>query len=114
MQKISVYRPESRVLSALDSLNLTTWVSECLDYGTRFIFIDLRYVSFMDSRGLGVLLIVQNRVERSGGYLGLCGLSGQARMLLERTSMEGVFHIYESYADFKASIESQDSGIKAV
>ena len=111
MQKISIYQPETRVFSALNSLNLTTWVSECLDHGTRFIFIDLRYVSFLDSRGLGALLIVHNRVERSGGYLGLCGLSGQARMALEVSSMAGVFNVYESYADFKASVESRGSEI---
>ncbi len=107
MQKISIYQPETRILSALDSLNLTTWVSECLDHDVQFMLIDLRHVSFMDSRGLGALLIVHNRVERAGRCIGFCGLSGQARMLLEMTNMSSVFNTYDSYEDFKASIETQ-------
>jgi anti-anti-sigma factor len=104
MQKISVYQPETRILSALDSLNLTTWASECISYGVRFLFIDLKYVSFMDSRGLGALLIVHNRVERAGGCVGFCGLNGQARMLMEMTDLDKVFHVYDSYEEFEKSL----------
>lgn len=114
MQKISVYQPETRILSALDSLNLTTWVSECLDVGVQFFLIDLKYVSFMDSRGLGALLIIHNRVERAGGCIGFCGLSGQARMLLEMTNMSDVFHVYSSYEAFKASIETEKQPLTVV
>ncbi|MEB3213575.1 MAG: STAS domain-containing protein [Leptolyngbyaceae bacterium] len=106
MQKISVYQPETRILSALDSLNLTTWASECINYGMHFLFIDLRYVSFMDSRGLGALLIIHNRVERAGGKIGFCGLSGQARMLMEMTELDKVFRVYNSYEEFEQSLDS--------
>ncbi|MEL6321633.1 MAG: STAS domain-containing protein [Cyanobacteria bacterium J06626_14] len=109
MQKISVYQPETRILSALDSLNLTTWASECIDCGVRCMFLDLRYVSFMDSRGLGALLIVHNRVERAGGLIGFCGLSGQARMLMEMTDLDKVFNLYDSYEDFEQSVEGNSS-----
>ncbi|MEM7772592.1 MAG: STAS domain-containing protein [Cyanobacteria bacterium P01_E01_bin.6] len=113
MQKISIYQPEARILSALDALNLTTWANECVDYGVKFLFIDLRYISFMDSRGLGALLIVHNRVERAGGRVGFYGLNGQARMLLEMTSLDTVFRVYESYEEFENSLEPPKTQVVA-
>lgn len=106
MQKISVYQPETRLLSALDSMNLTTWVSESLEHESRFLLVDFRRVLFMDSKGLGALLIAHNRVEKAGGHLGFCGLSGQARMLLDLSNMSQVLHIYESREAFQSRIQN--------
>ena len=105
MFNVKVYQPGNRILSAIDSVSLATWVSESLDAGSKYLAIDLRYVSFMDSRGLGALALVHNRVEKAGGILGICAISGQAGMLLELTSMKNMFHLYTSVEAFKSSIQ---------
>lgn len=103
MFNVKVYQPGNRILSAIDSVSLATWVSESLDNGSKYLAIDLQYVSFMDSRGLGALVLVHNRVEKSGGMLGICAVTGQAGMLLELTSMRNLFHVYESVSAFKVA-----------
>ena len=104
---VKVYRPGNRILSAIDSVSLATWVSESLDNGSKYLAIDLQYVSFMDSRGLGALVLVHNRVEKAGGLLGVCAVSGQAGMLLELTSMKDMFHLYESVTTFKSMMQQR-------
>lgn len=105
MFNVKVYQPGNRILSAIDSVSLATWVSESLDNGSQYLAIDLQYVSFMDSRGLGALVLVHNRVEKVGGRLGICAVSGQAGMLLELTSMKNMFHLYESVSAFRTVVE---------
>ena len=110
MFNVKVYQPGNRILSAIDSVSLATWVSESLDNGSKYLALDLQYVSFMDSRGLGALVLVHNRVEKVGGLLGICAVSGQAGMLLELTSMKNMFHVYSSVAEFKGAVQAHLDG----
>ncbi|MGK7889828.1 MAG: STAS domain-containing protein [Leptolyngbyaceae cyanobacterium] len=104
MFNVKVYQPGNRILSAMDAVTLATWVSESLDNGAKYLAIDLQHVSFMDSRGLGALVLVHNRVRKAGATLGLCAVTGQAGMLLDLTSMKDEFKIYSSVSEFKAAI----------
>lgn len=109
MFNVKIYQPGNRILSAIDSVSLATWVSESLDNGSRHLAIDLQFVSFMDSRGLGALVLVHNRVEKAGGMLGICSVTGQAGMLLELTSMRNLFHVYDSVSAFKVAVHQRRS-----
>ncbi len=105
MENLSFYRPSSHILSAIESVALTTWVSETLELGAKHLVIDFQRVLFMDSRGLGALIIAHNRAQKAGAKLGLCGLSGQARMLMEVSSTDALFQIYETIEDFQQEIQ---------
>ncbi|MEB3233036.1 MAG: STAS domain-containing protein [Leptolyngbyaceae bacterium] len=109
MLNVKVYQPGNRILSSTDAVTLATWVSESLDNGAKYLAIDLQHVSFMDSRGLGALVLVQNRAIKAGATLGLCAVSGQAGMLLDLTSMKNQFSIYDSVTQFKAAVSQQVS-----
>lgn len=109
MEKICLYRPDTHILSAIESVTLTTWVSETLELGAKYLLIDFRRVLFMDSRGLGGLVIAHNRADKAGSLLGLCSLNGQARMLLEMSNLEQVFHIYETIEDFQQAVQPYPS-----
>ncbi|MGF1498833.1 MAG: STAS domain-containing protein [Elainellaceae cyanobacterium] len=100
MPNVKIYQPAARILSATDAVSLTNWVSESLEYGAEALLIDMSRVSFMDSRGLGALIITHNRVTKQGGRLGICSLSGQARMLLELTNLGETFEIYGTAREF--------------
>jgi len=104
MLNVKTYQPGNRMLSAMDSVTLANWISESLENGFKYLAIDLRCVSFMDSRGLGALVLVHNRVEKAGGVLALCAVGGQTSMLLDLTSMKDKFHIYPSVTEFKEAI----------
>lgn len=105
MPTIQVFQP-TEILSAVNSSVLTQWVSAALQSGAKILLIDLRSVEFMDSGGLGGLVLALKQVRRSGGRMALCGLNDQLRMLLKLTDMEEVFEIYVNQADFEQTVQS--------
>ena len=106
MSTISVFRPNSRILSATTSSDLREWLSSHLESGDRHILMDLQHILFMDSTGLGTLVSAQKQVAQSGGKLALCSISGQARMLLETAGMLQLFEIYNSLSEFESNLLS--------
>ena len=105
LNRVKAYQPGNRILSAAESVTLANWVGESLENGSTLLAIDLKRVSFIDSRGLGALVLAHNRVTKAGGILGICGATGQAAMVLEMSSMQNLFHTYASVAEFKEAIE---------
>jgi anti-anti-sigma factor len=103
MPAVQVFQPQNRILSASDAPDLLYWISSLIDSGVTILAIDMSLVSFMDSSGLGSLVIAHNRVQKAGGKLVLCSISGQARMLFEMSGFHEMFEIYDSVQDLKDS-----------
>jgi anti-anti-sigma factor len=55
------------------------------------LVVDLRSVSFMDSRGMLALLDAQRELRARGGDLVLAGVSAPVRKVLELTQMWDLF-----------------------
>lgn len=104
MPKVNVFQP-TRILTSINAVDVQEWARECLDTQEKILLIDLRNVSFMDSSGLGALLSIQKMVKSSGGELALCNLQGQARMLFEMTTTNGLFSIYENQSEFESQFK---------
>ena len=58
--------------------------------------IDFKNVSFMDSSGLGALVLSLKTVRAAGAKLFLCSVNEQVMMLLQLTDMDKILKIYES------------------
>jgi anti-sigma B factor antagonist len=63
------------------------------------IDIDLHEVTFMDARGLGLLVGMLNRQECHGGQLRLRGTPAPVRRLLQLTGLQGVFPVADWLPD---------------
>ncbi|MDX2214322.1 MAG: STAS domain-containing protein [Oculatellaceae cyanobacterium bins.114] len=96
-----VFQLKTRLLSAATAPELLYWINNILELGATHLLLDMKDVLFMDSSGLGALVIAHNRVQKAGGKLMLCSLSGQARMLFELSGMEKVFEVYSDKEDFE-------------
>lgn len=105
MSTIQVFQP-TEILSAVNSNALTHWVSAALQSGARILLIDLQHVEFMDSGGLGGLVLALKQVRRSGGRMAICALNDQLQMLLKLTDMEEVFEIYANQAEFEQTVQA--------
>jgi anti-sigma B factor antagonist len=103
MFTLSIFEPE-RILSSAEGKKMVEWASAALSSGKKILLIDLYKTSFMDSSGLGSLVVVLKRVREHEGRLAICSLSGQASMLLEITELEKVFDIYATRSEFETSI----------
>ena len=64
------------------------------------VLIDFQHVTFMDSSGLGALVLALKTVRAAGGKLFICSVNEQIRMLFELTSMDRVFEIFSDREDF--------------
>jgi anti-sigma B factor antagonist len=71
-------------------------IGRFLDAKTHHIVLDFTAVTFMDSSGLGALIVALKRVSALGGKLSLCGLRAEVKMLLELSDVEHLFDISAS------------------
>jgi len=103
MSTFKIFQP-TRILSAVNSIDIIDWIDHTLASGTLHLLIDLTNVSFMDSRGMGGLIVALKRVKAANGTLALCSLSGQARMLFELAAMDQMFTIYANPQEYKTAL----------
>jgi len=104
--------PEVRVMQPSGRLDVTSVaqfrreVTEIATSKPKFILIDLKDISFMDSSGLGALVAALKTIRTAGGDLAICSLSEQVKMLFDLTSMGSIFKIYNSPGEFASSFMS--------
>jgi len=75
-------------------------ITALIDSGEKIILVDFQDVTFMDSSGLGALVIALKTVRASGAKIFLCAINQQVKMLFELTSMNKVFQIFPNRDEF--------------
>ena len=68
-------------------------VSAAVEAGATSVVLDLREISFVDSRGLGLLLVTSRQLVDSGASLLLRAPSPSVRQLLELSRLDDVLPI---------------------
>ena len=76
-------------------------INACLKKGTNIVIVDLKNVTFMDSSGLGALVLARKSVHAARGKLLLSSISEPVKMLFELTSMNNVFEIMSDRTELK-------------
>lgn len=77
-------------------------ITELVQGGTQALLLDCADVTFIDSSGLGALVVALKTVRAGGGQLYLCNIPKQMMMLFELTSMDKVFQILKDEKEFFA------------
>lgn len=98
--EIKVFRP-SGIIDSINGAALRREVNDALAAGAKVILVDFQDVTFMDSSGLGALVMTLKNVREAEGKLALCSIIDQIRMLLELTSMDKVFQVFPNQAAFE-------------
>jgi anti-anti-sigma factor len=105
LPNIVVIKP-SGILDSTQTKKLRNEIEEILSSGGSTILMDLENVTFMDSSGLGALVIILKAVRTSEGKFYVCSMNSQVQMLFELTGMNKVFDIFASQADFYQTIKT--------
>ncbi|HEY9886861.1 MAG TPA: STAS domain-containing protein [Candidatus Obscuribacterales bacterium] len=79
-------------------------VDHAIAEGVEIILIDLQDITFIDSSGLGILVVVMKKMRELQKTLYVCSVSEQVRMLFELTSMDRVFEVLPDRAAFEARV----------
>jgi anti-sigma B factor antagonist len=79
-------------------------VDAALASGTEKLLIDLSGISFVDSSGLGALVMVLKKVRAAQKEMYVCSINDQVRMLFELTSMDRVFQVLPDRTAFEQKV----------
>jgi len=75
-------------------------IQEVIASGTKIVLIDCHHVTFMDSSGLGTLVLTFKTLQESGIKMVICSINEQVRILFELTGMDSKFTIVPSQDAF--------------
>ena len=97
--KIQVVEPTG-ILDSTKAEEFRVSVEQLLQDGADIILVDLKEITFIDSSGLGTLVVLLKKVRGLNRRLYICSINDQVRMLFELTSMDRVFEVYEDRKAF--------------
>lgn len=84
-------------------------VVKLLDEGHRHFVLDLSFVPFMDSMGLGVIVATTQRIREHEGSLRIASVSGRMLKLFDLSGLRESYEIYPSTAEATQSAPSPGS-----
>ena len=79
-----------------------------VDAGDRQVVVDMAGVGFMDSSGLGTLVVTFQALRGAGGRLCLAAVQPAVHSVLRITSVDRVIDVYESVQAAEADVRSVD------
>ncbi|MEV0406261.1 STAS domain-containing protein [Actinoallomurus sp. NPDC050550] len=85
-------------LDALTARELEAWLPEILHEGDDLVF-DLGGLTFLDTSGLGVLLMTCERTRRLGGTPGLAALQRSPARVVEITGIASAVPVHATVED---------------
>jgi anti-sigma B factor antagonist len=81
------------------SAQVRSAVEELVGEGGNEVYLDLSGVDFLDSSGLGTLVGLQKRANRSQVQMALCGLTPQLQKIIDVTHLRDAFTILPEVPD---------------
>jgi anti-sigma B factor antagonist len=83
-------------LEGLNRLVARRQLDELLAEGSNRLVLDLTHLRFLDSSGLGSVVVAFHRARAAGGDLCLCGVNQTIRQVLEMTLLHQIVPVFES------------------
>ena len=100
---VQVIEPEG-ILDGTKTDKFRQEINESVRTGANVILVDFTNVTFMDSSGLGALVLSLKTVRSAEAKLFICSINEQIKMLFELTSMDRVFEIFSSREEFEQKV----------
>jgi anti-anti-sigma factor len=105
-KQIVILEPNGRLTAETVDEFIET-LARCLGDGCRDVILDLRYVTYLDSAGIGALAHAYKRSQHCGGRLVFAHVVGKNRELLRITKLLTVFEVYPSTIAAQSSFGGQ-------
>ncbi len=78
-------------------------ITDHIRQGGRKLVLELSKLDFMDSAGVGALVLCSSAMKKTGGKMVLAGAAGKVKQVLELTSLD---RIIEMYSDLSSACEA--------
>lgn len=103
----TLLRVQEERIDAHNSSDLKSYILHLLENGAKGLVLDLSWVRFIDSSGLGALLSgYKNAGLRQASFV-LTGLQPRVQSMFELTRLQRVFEIYPTVEDAVAAIAEE-------
>jgi anti-sigma B factor antagonist len=99
-QTIKVITPQG-ILDGTKATDFRSQIDRSVNEGAKIILVDFTDVTFMDSSGLGALVLALKTIRGAGLKMFVCSINDQIKMLFELTSMDRVFEIFTDRQEFE-------------
>lgn len=109
---VQIIQP-TEILDGTTTENLQKEVDQALAAEPDFVLVDCKHLTFMDSSGLGALVLALKKSRLQGCRLCLCTINKQVDMLFSLTDTHQVFEIYADRAGFEARSQLHSSQTSA-
>ncbi|GAB1537659.1 STAS domain-containing protein [Scytonema sp. NUACC21] len=108
-QVVKVIQPNG-ILDSTQSQEFRQIINDVLEKekGTKIVLIDFKDVTFMDSSGLGALVLAFKALRAADRKLVICSINEQVRILFELTGMDKVFEIFPNQDAFNQVVMSRN------
>jgi len=73
-------------------------IKKRIEQGARKLVLDLGKVDFVDSSGVGMLVVVASAMEQAGGRMVIAGAAGTLKKILETVHLERTVQMYRDAA----------------
>ncbi|MBC1239253.1 anti-sigma factor antagonist [Nostoc linckia z18] len=106
-------REEVKIIKLSGSLNSTTSqefrqnITTIIEVGAKTVLLDFQDVTFMDSSGLGALVLAFKTLRAADVQLAICSINEQVRILFELTNMDKIFEIFPTQEAFNEVLLSK-------
>jgi anti-sigma B factor antagonist len=78
-----------------------------IEQGARKLLVNLSQVTFMESSGLGTLVVLAGRMDRSGGKLVIAGAVGKVCQVIEMSRVDRLVGMYGDVTAACAALNAQ-------
>jgi anti-sigma B factor antagonist len=100
---IVILELHGRLVAGPDSGDFRRKIIELINTGRTSIILDMKRVDFIDSTGLGTLVVAHTQLQKAGGSVKLLNVSKRNVQLLILTKLSTVFEMFD---DEQAAIDS--------
>lgn len=102
---IAVLEMNGRITMGSDSQKIEWGLAQLLKENQKKVIFDLTEVRFLDSSGVGIIMMCHAKLRKAGGALRLAGAHGMVEEVLALTSVNKIIPLYpcaaEAAADFQ-------------
>ena len=102
---IAVLEMNGRIVLGNTSRDVELKLAEVIAAQMKKIIFDVSGITMLDSTGIGILVVCQGKIGKSGGKLHIAGASGLVEDILKVTNVDKILHMFptvnEAAADFQ-------------
>jgi anti-sigma B factor antagonist len=96
---ITILEMIGRITMGSDSQKIEWGLAELLKENQKKVIFDLSEVTYLDSSGIGILVMCHAKLKKAGGALLIAGARGMVGETLELTSVNKIVPLYPTAAE---------------